>query len=1036
LLSSRATYLLLPLVIAFTQDLQAQNPGISGIHAVITRVSTEQGLSNTVVHAITQDNQGFIWIGTAFGLNRFDGHNFTVYTSDPNDSTSLSHDLVWSLFVDRSGILWVGTQHGLNKFDPVSRTFKKYFHDPSVASSLSDNEVRSFYEDRSGVFWVGTAHGLNRFERNTETWKRFLPTPNDSTRPGDNFVNAILEDREGTFWIGTGGFLANGGGLHKFDRHNNSFSHYWHKASDPQSLSGDWVSSLLQDRSGTLWVTADGDVNKFDKHSGSVIHLSLPNEESKRRDPIAGNFIREDSTGALWISTWGWGLFRYDTGAGTFTRYTYDASNPATLSNPAINTLFVDRAGLLWVGTDRGGVNTVATKSFVHRHTIGNSIRIGSRVDGLFTDIQGSLWIGAVEAGVWQLDTKTQKTTHILRNGLANEICQDSAGAIWISTLDQVVRYDPKAGTSAVAWITPVRHGTQEFICRLFLDSRGALWIGTTGCLYKIQQAKKDSSVFVHNPGNYQSLTAGQVNSILEDRLGRIWVSTAEGLSRFNRETQSFTRFTHDSKDSTSLSSDYWPWILEDRSGTIWVGTVDGLNRFNESSSNFSRFYPADQGRSRAVSRMLEDGRGRLWYSSGGISMFDPVTGKFTCFDESDGLGNLEVLGWSCTRLQSGEMLFGTANGILVFHPDNVKASSYIPPVVVTGVEKFNQPMNLASSPEIVREIAFKHEENVFSIEFAALSYDMSEFNQYAYKLEGFDKDWVYCGNMRKATYTNLDPGRYKFRAKGSNHDGLWNEEGTSLAIIITPPWWSTWWFTVLFWSTVVFSVGGTIRYVEMRKIRRTIERLEQEKALERERSRISQDLHDDIGASLSRIALFSEVAKEEALASSPRILELSQKIGDNARELLDAVGALVWSIDPRHEKFEDLVTHMKNFAQEMFTLKNIDYRFKVDPEVAHLALPMDARKNILLIFKEAVNNIVKHSRCQTARVQFSVDRGTFTMTIEDDGEEPDRLSSHKGHGIDNMKIRAKNIHGEIRIDVGERGGTKVCLTVPVDTPK
>lgn len=1046
-LRSLALFLHLILAILFTKALEAQTPGVSGISVAIARISAEQDLSSNQVYAIVQDKQGFIWIGTEYGLNRFDGRSFTIYMSNPNDSTSLSHNLIRSVFADRMGTLWVGTQHGLNRFDPESRTFKRFFHDPRDVTSLSNDEVRSFYEDRSGVFWVGTARGLNRFERATETWTRFLPTPNDSARPGDNFVNAILEDRHGSFWIGTGGFLVNGGGLHKLNRENNSFSHYSYNPSDSKSLSSNWVTSLLEDRSGTLWITVDsGDVNTLDTATGNFEHLRMPDDEPANASLGAHSIkcIREDNMGALWIATWGRGLFRYDKQAGTFTRYTYDPSNPTSLSNPAINTLFVDRAGLLWVGTDRGGVNTVATRPFLHRHMLGNSLRIGSRVDGLYADRRGSLWVGAVGAGLWRFDPAMQRSTRVLPD-LANEICEDSAGLFWISTLDAVIKHDRRTGSSVVVWRVPVRHGGEEWISRMLFDSRGNLWIGTTGSLYRLVGDMKEPSVFVHDPQDRHSMTAGQVNSILEDRSGNIWVGTAEGLNRFNRETQSFTRFAHDENDSSSLSNDYWCTIFKDRYGALWVGTADGLNRFDESNSSFSRFYPAEQRRSRFVNRILEDARGRFWYASGaGVTMFDPSTGSFTFFNESEGIEQADVLGWSCTRLPSGEMLFGTANGILVFHPDSVRTSGYIPPVVITGVKKFNQAVSLASQPEALREIAFTHEENVFSIEYAALSYDIPAFNHYAYKLEGFDRDWVYCGNKREATYTNLDPGSYTFHVKGSNHSGVWNEIGTSVAVIITPPWWKTWWFTILFWLTIAGSIGAAVRYVETKKLKKRIQQLEQERAIvqerDRTRDRIASDLHDDVASTLGSIALYTESLNRGLRDSSKPMSELMQRISALLNEAQDAVGDIVWSVTPRHDTLQDLLWRMKDLASDLCSTNGIACSVVAPKDMDVVPLPERLRKSVYLIFKEALNNIIKHAQAKSVSMRVEIVNGMFEMVIQDDGvgfstdaaTRESGTDDHptRGHGLKNMTTRAEEMGGRLSIHSTPGKGTTLHLSV------
>jgi ligand-binding sensor domain-containing protein/signal transduction histidine kinase len=1022
-------------VLVYSQELNAQTPGVSGINVFIHRITTEQGLSNPEVYAIIQDMQGFIWIGTAYGLNRFDGENFTMFLNDPNDTTSLSDSFIWSLYVDREGTLWVGTQYGLNKFNPITKTFKRYFHNPDNPKSLSNNEIRSFCEDRAGVFWVGTARGLNRFDRTTETWTSFLPTPNDSTRPGDNFVNAILEDHKGNFWIGTGNFLMNGGGLHKFDRSNESFTHYWYNPSDPMSLSDNWVTSLLEDRSGTLWVTADaGDVNKFNNASGNFTHLHLHDERSANLSPgtLSIKCIREDNLGALWIATWGWGLFRYDRRTGTYIQYIFNASNSGSLSNLSVNTLYIDRAGLLWVGANRGGVSTFATKPFLHQHTVGESLQLGSRVDGLFTDNQGNLWIGDVGSGLWRFDPVIQRIKHVLPDGTGIKMYQDNEGTIWICNTNEVIKYNLKTGTSTVVWNVPYRHSSQEWISSMLLDRERFLWVGTNGgSLYRIEKNLKEYSLFIHDPNNPQSIAAGQINSMLQDRSGTIWVGTGEGLNQFDKESQTFTRFIHDERDSTSLSSDYWCSLFEDRSGTLWVGTADGLNRFNNESSNFSRFFPADHQQSRFVNLILEDNSGRFWYASGSrIFMFDPATSSFKSFDESDGLEHVDVLGWSLTKLKSGEFVFGTANGIVVFNPDSVKTSGYIPPIVITGMKKFYQSINFTSLPELVRAITFEHEDNVFSIEYAALSYDMPSFNQYAYKLEGFDKDWVYCGNRREVTYTNLDPGVYTFFVKGSNHDGVWNETGASIKIIINPPWWKTWWFLTFFWVTVAGSIGGTLRYVEKRKLQKKIERLERERALEKERVRISQDMHDEVGSSLSEISILSELLKRDMSQTEEAEIHL-RDISERSSEVIENIGQIIWAINPRNDPLDNLVAHLRLYAADYIRKVGIKYRFEIPDNIPAYQLSAEVRRNVFLVVKEALHNIVQHSCASEVKVRVDFLQNQMVINVKDNGKgfSIDQISGG-GNGLINMQKRIENIGGIFKIDSEAGKGTSITITV------
>jgi signal transduction histidine kinase len=543
----------------------------------------------------------------------------------------------------------------------------------------------------------------------------------------------------------------------------------------------------------------------------------------------------------------------------------------------------------------------------------------------------------------------------------------------------------------------------------------GRLWLGSWGGgVFSLDRR-------THIVSSAYTSNSLMTNTVFEDTQGLVWSGMWDsGVICYDPAKRTTTWYVSEWGKPAVLSANHIMAVHEDASGTLWLGANNGLNRFDRSTCTFTYMMDREALGGNGVLSILHDNHGNLWMATtAGITKFDPRTGRFKHYDVP---GEVEQ---GC-RAMNGEMFFGSSRGLIRFHPDSIRENSYVPPIVITGFRKFDQSFPFG------KEIRLPYADNSLAFEFAALSYVSPEKNQYAYTMEGLDRDWVYFGTRRYASYPHLEPGEYVFRVKGSNNDGVWNEEGTSIAVIITPPWWRRWWFTVFFWVTIVGAIGGSIRYVEMKKLKRTIERLEQERALERERARISQDLHDDIGASLSRIALFSEAAKEEASGASPRLLELSEKIGNNARELLDAVGALVWSMDPRHEKFEDGATHMKNFAQEMFALKNIDFSFIMDPDVSHLSLPIDARKNILLIFKEAVNNIIKHAHCKTVRIEMRTREDTFIMTIEDDGRGPIQRGAGKGHGLENMKTRARNVGAELAVDSIPEGGTRVRLSLPV----
>jgi signal transduction histidine kinase len=359
-------------------------------------------------------------------------------------------------------------------------------------------------------------------------------------------------------------------------------------------------------------------------------------------------------------------------------------------------------------------------------------------------------------------------------------------------------------------------------------------------------------------------------------------------------------------------------------------------------------------------------------------------------------------------------------------------------------VKKFNQAIRLASSPEIVHEIVFEHAENMFSIEYAALSYDMPEFNQYAYKLEGFNRDWVYCGNKREATYTNLDPGSYTFRVKGSNHSGVWNEIGASLAVIITPPWWKTWWFTIFFWLTIAGSMGAAVRYVEMKKLRKRIQQLEQERAIvqerDRTRDRIASDLHDDVASTLGSIALYTESLNRGLRGSSKPTSELIQRISALLIEAQDAVGDIVWSVTPRHDTLQDLVWRMKDLAADLCSANGIACSVDGPKDMDVISLPERLRKSVYLIFKEALHNITKHAQAKSLSMRVEIVNGMFEMMIQDDGVgfttgEAMRESGTddhptRGHGLRNMTTRAEEMGGRLSIHSTPGKGTTLRLSV------
>jgi signal transduction histidine kinase len=437
------------------------------------------------------------------------------------------------------------------------------------------------------------------------------------------------------------------------------------------------------------------------------------------------------------------------------------------------------------------------------------------------------------------------------------------------------------------------------------------------------------------------------------------------------------------------------------------------------------------------IRAILEDGNGCLWLCTlNGLSRFTPQTGLFRNYDASDGvtIGPCQLpTGY---KNKKGEMFFGGSNGLVRFHPDSIKDNPYMPPIVVTAFSKFDKIVHLDSAISETRQIELSYKENVFSFEFAALNYTSPEKNQYAYKLEGFDSDWTYCGKRRYATYTNLDGGRYIFRVKGSNNDGIWNEEGTSIAVVITPPFWATWWFRVFALAAVFGSVAGSVRYIEIRKMKRRIELLVQERALERERSRISQDMHDEVGASLTEIAILSELAQKEMGGESDVAGSHIRKIADRSREVVDSISEIIWTINPKNDHLDDLVAYLHHYAMQFLKSTAIRCRFESPEAIADFSLSAEVRRHIFLVVKEALHNVVKHSGATETTVRCGLRGGIVEVSVEDNGMGfPIDQISRFGNGVPGMRKRIENIGGTFTLDSHRGGGTRVCISVPVAVP-
>jgi ligand-binding sensor domain-containing protein/serine phosphatase RsbU (regulator of sigma subunit) len=778
---------------------------------IFERLSIEQGLSQSIVESIIQDRRGFMWFGTQDGLNKYDGYQFTVKRQDPRDANSLSHNNILSLCEDHTGLIWIGTFNGgLNSYDPSTERFTLYTADVNDPNSLSNNLVRVIFEDHQGSLWVGTGDGLNRFDRATGRFTQYKNDPNDAGSLSHNFVRKICEDGSGFLWIGTND------GLNRFDTAAGTFKRYRNVPGNPKSLSNDAIRALYVDREGVLWVGTEGGLNRFDAQRDAFTRYRAVPGDPNSLSNNAVYSIYEDTRSVLWIGTNGGGLNRFDRKTSRFHSYRNDPFNPLTLSYDEIYALYEDRSGVLWIGTWGGGVDKVDTKRkefALYRRDPNNPNSLSHDIVwSIYEDESGILWIGTHGGGLNRFDRRTNRFTHYRHdphnpNSLSNDvvriILEDRSGIFWLGTNGGgISRFDRKTGRFTTYRNDPGNPHSlshDEIRC-MFQDQYGTIWIGTNGGGLNAFDPK--TGIFTryrNDPRDTSSLSDNYVRVVYEDRAGELWVGTqGDGLNKFDRKTGKCIRFRANPSDPRAINNDYIMSILESKSGAMWIATWGGgLSRFDRSDGSFKSYGEENGLAGNAVYGILEDAAGNLWLSSNnGLSRFNPNTETFKNYGVQDGLQSKEFDALAYFESRSGEMFFGGINGFNAFFPENIRDNPYIPPVVITSFTKLNREATLDSLISEMKELKLSYRDYVFSFEFAALDYTAPLKNLYAYKMDGLDREWVYTNaNKRFANYTTLPAGKYTFRVKGSNNDGVWNEAGFSIGITITPPFWGTWWF-------------------------------------------------------------------------------------------------------------------------------------------------------------------------------------------------------------------------------------------------
>lgn len=1011
---------------------------------IVESISVVQGLSHNTVHSILQDHKGFLWFATEDGLNRYDGYEFYIYRNNPADSFSLSDNFIWCLYLDSQNQIWIGTNNGgLNKYNYDTDKFEVY--STAKTRSVNNNSIRAIFEDSIGNLWVGTeGGGLNKFEKRTGIVKYYKYNPALNSISNDN-VKAITEDSSGNIWIGTDN------GLNKYDPETKLFYHYFSSESS-DGLSSNYVWSLLWDSKNRLWIgTNEGGVNIFD--GKKFTRISNDTSEKKAIPNQNVTSILEDTEGNIWISTEG-GLAKYIVKKDNIVWYLSDPFDINSMANNFIRTIFQDKTGIYWIGTVGTGVNKLMEpykilKTYQHNPSRKSSLS-HNMIRSIFEDKKERIWIGTLGGGLNLMNGdgmftkfRADGSPGSLSSDAVSTIFQDSRNIYWIGTwgggLNRMIfTENGSARFTTLSKYNPNLSLSSTIIQAINEDKFGNLWIGTEGGLDYYIIDKGIIERFQSGNGDNKSLSDNRIqsNCILIDNEENIWVGTWNGLNKISSsgnelsaylENINIESFFNDPYDENSLSDNRIISLFLDEDNILWIGTHGGgLNKLDLNSNDnyeFVSYSEKDGLPSNVIYGILNDNEGNLWISTNnGLSKFTPADEEFRNYDESDGLQSNQFFWGASCKAKSGRLYFGGVNGVNSFLPEELKDNPHIPPVHITGLQLFNKPVTIDDSLSVLSKsiiesnvIELDYDNYIIGFEFVALDFVNSEKNLYRYKLEGFDNDWTQPGRRRFVNYTDISDGEYVFKVQGSNNDGLWNLEGASLRIIIESPFWKTWWFIII----TILTLTGLVVYLISYRVKQLL-------SLERLRTKIAADLHDNIGSSLTEISILSEVIATKIDNEKEDVKRSLKLISENSRELIDKMTDIVWLVNPKRDSLYDLILRLEDRYSEILSQTNISFKSENLRALEKVSLSMEHRQHIYLIFKEAINNSITHGNCTEIILNANQKGRSIVIHLRDNGIGFDPNKKSHGNGLENMKRRAEKIGGKLTITSSVNQGTEI----------
>ncbi|MBN1599019.1 MAG: response regulator [Bacteroidales bacterium] len=973
-------------------------------NVVFDQIKFENSQSFGIVEDIVQDKYGFIWIGAKDGLYRYDGVNFRLYILDKNDRNSLSNNVIRDIFIDSKDRMWIATENGLNLYNDDKDNFTRYFDVPEDSTLLNPNYFTKIAEDKDNNLWIASIYsGLCKFNPATGKFNRYTTKSQKGQQLSTNNILTVYIDSEGIIWAGT-----NYNGVHYIIPGDTRVQLLKDGPKDGKHISGPSISSIVEAADGSIWFgTMNSGISCYNKKTEEFKYYY---KNHKKNTALGSNIVRNlfrDSDDMIWICTEDGGLNLYSPSEDSFRQFRVSESDPTSISTDIVRCVFEDDAGNFWIGNFNAPINYIDTqrKKFLNIRVDPNNKNSLSHnhVLSIMIDSDKLLWIGTDGGGLNKYNPETGHftvfkqfpgNTQSLSNNKPTCLEEDSEGNIWIGFYGGGLGYYNKKTGKFLNYFPDGTYNnpTNSHIWDLLIDDN-KLWIVGEHCIETMDLGTNKFKILDSEKANSKNTNVTGSWYLYKDSKQRILIGTVNGLKVYTPSRNTWQIYSSDMNNPKSLSDNWIIYIMEDSKSRIWIGTHGGgLNIWEESNNTFKSYNTRNGLSGNVINAIQEDSKGNLWISTNkGLTKFNYDSLEFVNYDVNDGIQDNRFNIAATFKDKNGCLYFGGINGLTYFYPKDIVGNTYIPPIVFTGFELFNEEVKIGNpnSPvnknmHLLNEIYLKYRDRVFTIKFNALSYTQPYKNKYRYMLEGFEDNWNPSSEKNYATYTNLSPGRYTFKVQASNNDNVWNLKGISMNIIVDKPFYKTIWFITLIAFLIALTIVGIYR-IRVRNIRIRNQTLSH---LVSERTREIEKHIEEIANQKEEITRQRDIAtsqrdkiilqNEELEMHRNRLTEL---IEERTRELLIA--------KEKAEEGDKLKTaFLENISHEIRTPMNAILGFinllidKKDDEKLrdyYLNIINESGKSMLRL----IEDIIDFSRMQTGDLELVYEECNVTEVIK-----------------------------------------------------